>query len=52
MNTKLQDQAIDLLLEDVYTKHTEIRVVAKKLGCELELDNYRQKLIEFLHSLR
>lgn len=52
MLPKLKNQAIDLLLEDVYTKHPDTRINAKKLNCEAELDTIREKLVDYLQSLR
>jgi len=51
MNQKEQ-QAIDLLLEDLHTNHYEIRIHAKKLNCEAELEKCKNDLINYLQSLR
>lgn len=40
--------AIDLLIEDLNVSHTDIRVTAKQLGCEHELDEWKAQVIEYL----
>lgn len=45
-------QAIDLLLEDLHTNHYEIRVTAKTLQCENELEKYKDVLIDYLETLK
>ena len=49
---ELKKQAIDLMLEDLHTKNVDIRVTAKKLGCEDELEELKLNLIEYLYSLK
>lgn len=51
MNQK-ELQAIDLMLEDLQTSHPEIRVVAKKLNCEKELEELKINLINYLNELK
>ena len=45
-------QAIDLMLEDLQTSHPEIRVVAKELNCEKELEELKINLINYLNELK
>jgi hypothetical protein len=52
MQEMAKNHAIDLLIEDVYTKHSDTRVRAKNLGCETEMDIIREQIIDFLTSLR
>lgn len=47
-----EHQAIDLLLEDLQTNHYEIRVIAKKLNCENELEKYKNILINYLRTFK
>ena len=47
-----KSRAIDLIVEDLHTKHHEIRTKAKKEGCEQELDVVKQQLIDYLQFLR
>ena len=48
MLTTKQRNAINLLLEDLHTVHTDIRVEAKKQGCEKELDEYKEEILNYL----
>ncbi len=50
--TQKETQAIDLMLEDLHTTHHEIRTIAKKLGCEHELEELKINLIDYLYSLK
>lgn len=50
--TQKESQAIDLMLEDLQTNHHEIRTVAKKIGCESELEQLKSQLINYLHTIR
>jgi hypothetical protein len=50
--TQKELQAIDLMLEDLHTNHHEIRVIAKQLECEKELEELKINLIDYLHSLK
>lgn len=45
-------QAIDLMIEDLHTKHHEIRSKAKELGCDPDLEKVKNLLIEYLNSLK
>jgi hypothetical protein len=51
MNNQKVD-AIDLLIEDLNIVHSDIRTKSKQLGCELELDEYKNILISHLSDLR
>jgi hypothetical protein len=51
MNNQKID-AIDLLIEDLNIVHFDIRTKSKQLGCEFELDEYKQLLISHLSQLR
>ena len=44
--------AIDLMIEDLNIAHSDIRIKSKELGCECELDEYKNKLISYLTELR
>jgi len=44
--------AIDLMIQDLLTRHSNIRNGAKKLGCERELDQVKEQLLIYLHELR
>ena len=46
--TNAQRTAINLLLEDLHTVHNDIRVEAKKQGCERELDEYKREILHYL----
>lgn len=48
----LKNQAIDLMLEDLHTKNVDVRVTAKELGCENELEELKINLIEYLYSMK
>ena len=52
MPNQSKNQAIDLMLEDLHTKNIEIRMTAKELGCEKELEDLKINLIEYLYSLK
>lgn len=41
-------QAIDLMIQDLYTSHSEIRTEAKILDCESELIRIRDDVISYL----
>jgi hypothetical protein len=45
-------QAIDLMLEDLHTKHGDIREQAKESDCETELEEIKECLIEYLYDLK
>jgi fatty-acid desaturase len=47
-----KQKAIDLMIEDLHTKHHEIRSEARSQGCEYELDNLKNMLIDYLNDLR
>ena len=47
-----QLKAIDLMLLDVKTSHPEIRIQAKNLNCEDELNAIQTEIVEYLLNLR
>lgn len=46
--TSSYTQAIDLMIQDLYTSHSEIRNEAKMLNCEDELLKIRDDMISYL----
>jgi hypothetical protein len=50
--TKQEKDAIDLLIEDLYTTHTNIRQDSKVLGCEQELLKIRDDVVKYLKSYK
>jgi hypothetical protein len=44
--------AINLMIEDLHQKHHSIRTTAKKLKCEIELDEVKDLLIQHLGLIR
>lgn len=46
--TSSYSQAIDLIIQDLYTSHSEIRNEAKMLNCETELLRVRDDVISYL----
>lgn len=51
MNQK-EIQALDLMIEDLHKKHTDIRFLAKEMGCEKELENIKDYIISHLSEKR
>ena len=49
--TNAQKEARNLMLEDLHTIHSDIRLEAKKLNCEHELEDIKALLINYLLSL-
>ena len=47
-----QLEAIDLLIEDLHTPHSEIRMKAKKLECDSELTVWQDFVLEYLKNMR
>lgn len=47
-----ESMAIDLMLEDLHTSHHEIRTTAKKYGCEVELEQIKCQLIDYLQQMK
>lgn len=45
-----QKHAIELMIEDLYTIHSDIRKEAKMFGCEQELIQIRNDMVEYLKS--
>jgi hypothetical protein len=52
MNKVSYNHAVDLMIEDLHQKHHTIRILAKKLNCEIELDDIKDLLIHQLSSMR
>jgi hypothetical protein len=50
--TQKQNQAIDLMIEDLYTIHTDIRSQAKELGCEDELNTIKNSVLDYLRQIK
>lgn len=46
------NQAVNLMIEDLYTRHTDIRVKAKNYKCEKDLDIIREQLISYLKKIK
>lgn len=49
--TNAQIEARNLMLEDLHTVHSNIRLEAKELHCEQELDDIKELLINYLLSI-
>lgn len=47
-----KSKAIDLMIEDLHTIHSEIKCRAKNNGCEKELDVIKSQLLDYLTFLR
>lgn len=47
-----QIAAIDLIIEDLYTKNQKIRLIAKEKSCEKELEDLKEDVIRYLISKR
>jgi hypothetical protein len=45
-----QKEAINLMIEDLYTSHNDIRQQAKILNCEQELNKLRDDVVNYLKS--
>lgn len=45
-------KAIDLMLLDLQTRHSDIRIEAKEYHCEDELEEIKRKLLSLLTSER
>lgn len=48
MVTTKQEDAIYLMIEDLWDRHERIRVLAKENGCESELNSIRDDLLAYL----
>jgi len=48
--TEQQKHAIDLMLEDLYTVRSDIRKESKMFGCEQELLQLRDDVVDYLKS--
>lgn len=49
-NKKLQ--AINLMVEDLHTSHTNIRIQSLELGCDIELEEVKIALLEYLYEMK
>lgn len=49
-NKKLQ--AINLMIEDLHTSHSGIRIQSLQLGCDVELEEIKIALLEHLYELK
>ena len=47
-----KENAIDLIVEGLHSIRPELRTRAKKLNCEQELDEIKDQLIKYLHTIR
>lgn len=47
-----KSKAIDLMIEDLHTGNSEIKIKAKFQGCEKELDVIKMQLLDYLKFLR
>jgi hypothetical protein len=48
--TEEQKHAIELMIEDLYTTHSDIRKEAKMFGCEPELLQIRDDVVKYLKN--
>jgi hypothetical protein len=48
--TEQQKNALDLMIEDLYTVRNDIRKQSKVLGCEQELNKLRDDVVNYLKS--
>jgi hypothetical protein len=48
--TEQQQNAIYLMIEDLYRTHSDARKNSKVLGCEQELNKIRDDVIKYLRS--
>lgn len=44
--------AIDLMIEDLHTRHHEIRTIASYHECAKELELIKNQLIDYLYTIR
>lgn len=52
MNKVSYDDAINLIIEDLHKKDYKIRIEAKHLNCEEELDEIKKLVIEQLTTIK
>lgn len=52
MNTVSYDDAINLMIENLYKKDYEIRIEAKHLNCEEELDAIKKYILDQLTTIK
>jgi hypothetical protein len=50
--TEEQKHAIDLMIEDLYTVRSDIRKESKIFGCEQELLQIRDDVVDYLKSYK
>lgn len=50
--TKNQIKALDLMILDLQTIHSDIRIEAKETNCEIELNEWKVNLIDYLMKKR
>jgi hypothetical protein len=50
--TEQQRHAIDLMIEDLYTVRSDIRKESKMFGCEQELLQLRDDVVDYLKSYK
>jgi hypothetical protein len=50
--TEQQKHAIDLMIEDLYTVRSDIRKESKMFGCEQELLQLRDDVVDYLKSYK
>jgi hypothetical protein len=50
--TEQQKHAIDLMIEDLYTVRSDIRKESKMFGCEQELLQIRDDVVDYLKSYK
>jgi hypothetical protein len=50
--TDQQKHAIELMIEDLYTIHSDIKKESKMFGCEQELLQIRDDMINYLKSYK
>jgi hypothetical protein len=50
--TENQENAINLIVEGLYSIRPELRTRAKKMNCEQELDEIKDDLLKYLNTIR
>lgn len=50
--TKNQIKALDLMILDLQTIHSEIRIEAKNTDCEKELNEWKNNVLDYLRERR
>lgn len=49
---KLKIQAINLMIEDLHTSHSNIRSQSLEIGCDKELEEIKIALLEYLYEMK